>query len=135
KCGGIGPAPQQGSPLAGVAADAYDATAAAWARFAPNEALDTTWRLIRETNAYLETNEPWKAEPGTAVDVVMGDALEALRIVAVLASPAVPSACAEVWRRIGLPGSPLDQHLPDAATLGGYPGDLPLEKCPPLFPR
>ncbi|TML63929.1 MAG: methionine--tRNA ligase [Actinobacteria bacterium] len=135
KCGGVGPAPQHDSPLATVAADAYDATAAAWARFAPNDALDATWRLIRETNAYLETNEPWKAEPGPGVDAVMGDALEALRIVAVLASPAVPAACSEVWRRIGLPGSPADQRVPEAATWGGYPGDLPVEKGAPLFPR
>ena len=65
----------------------------------------------------------------------MGDALEALRIVAVLASPAVPAACREVWRRIGLPGSPADQRVPEAATWGGYPGDLPVEKGAPLFPR
>jgi len=135
KCGGVGPAPQHDSPLANVAGEAYDATAAAWARFAPNDALDATWRLIRETNAYLETNEPWKAEPGPGVDAVMGDALEALRIVAVLASPAVPAACREVWRRIGLPGSPADQRVPEAATWGGYPGDLPVEKGAPLFPR
>ena len=47
--------------------------------------------LIRATNAYLEANEPWKAEPGPAVDAVLGDALEALRIVAILASPAIPA--------------------------------------------
>ena len=65
----------------------------------------------------------------------MGDALEALRIVAVLASPATPGSCAEVWRRIGLPGSPGDQRVPDAARWGGYPGGLPVEKGAPLFPR
>src|SRR4051812_10637519 len=37
-----------------------------------------------------------------AVDAVMGDALEALRIVSVLAWPAMPSTTAEIWRRIGL---------------------------------
>ena len=50
----------------------------------PSRALDATWQLIRATNAYLEANEPWKAEPGPDVDAVMGDALEALRIVAIL---------------------------------------------------
>ncbi len=48
--------------------------------------------LVRESNAYLETHEPWKAEPGPELDRVLGDALEALRIVAILASPAVPRA-------------------------------------------
>jgi methionyl-tRNA synthetase len=135
KCGGVGPAPTANSPLAAIAASAYDATASAWERVAPSDALDATWRLIRETNAYLETNEPWKAEPGPAVNAVLGDALEVLRIVAVLASPAVPRAAAELWRRLGLSGSPAEQTLPKAAQWGGYPGGLPVEKGDPLFPR
>jgi methionyl-tRNA synthetase len=135
KCGGIAPAPQAGSPLAGVAAGAVQDASDAWQRFAPSEALEATWRLIRETNAHLEANEPWKASPGSAVDAVMGDALEALRIVAVLAWPAVPRACDEVWRRLGLPGSPGAQRLPGAAVWGGHDGGLPVEKGAPLFPR
>ena len=90
---------------------------------------------MREANAHLEANEPWKAEPGPAVDAVLGDALEVLRIVAVLASPAIPGAAAEVWRRIGLPGTPEEQRLPAAAGWGGYPGGLAVEKGTPLFPR
>jgi methionyl-tRNA synthetase len=135
KCRGVGPAPQEGSPLQAVAADVYEATADAWERAAPHEALEATWRLIHEANAYLEANEPWKAEPGPGVDAVMGDALEALRVVAVLAWPAMPTATAEIWRRVGLEGSPGDQRLPDAARWGGYPGGLAVEKGEPLFPR
>jgi methionyl-tRNA synthetase len=135
KCGGIGPAPQPESPLAVAAADCVLAAVDGWARVAPSEALDATWRLIRETNAYLESHEPWKAEPGPAVDAVLGDSLEVLRIIALLASPAIPSAAAEVWRRIGLDGRPEDQRLPAAADWGKYPGGLPVEKGDPLFPR
>ncbi|HEY8058021.1 MAG TPA: methionine--tRNA ligase, partial [Acidimicrobiales bacterium] len=98
-------------------------------------ALEATWRLIRETNAYLEVNEPWKADPGPEVDAVLGDALEALRIVTILASPAVPDTSAEIWRRLGLDGRPEDQRLPEAAAWGGYPGGLTVEKGPSLFPR
>jgi methionyl-tRNA synthetase len=135
KCDGIGPAPQADSPLRAVAAECYAAAAAAWGRPAPSEALEQTWRLIRETNAYLEANEPWKADPGAAVDAVLGDALEVLRIVAVLASPAIPRAAAEVWRRIGLDGAPDVQRLPAAAEWGQYPGGVPVTKGDPLFPR
>jgi methionyl-tRNA synthetase len=132
----VGPAPQADSPLAAIAAETYAATASAWDRIAAAEALEATWRLIRETNAYLEANEPWKAEAGSAeAAAVLGDALEVLRIVAVLASPALPSACAEIWRRLGLDGSPDEQRLPDAAAWGGYPGGLSVEKGAPLFPR
>ncbi len=135
KCGGIGPAPRPGGALAAAADATYKDVAAAWDRIAPSEALDATWRLIRETNAHLEAAEPWKADPGPEVDAVLGDALEALRIVTLLASPAIPASGAEIWRRLGLPGSPSDQRLPEAAAWGGYPGGLPVEKGPPLFPR
>jgi methionyl-tRNA synthetase len=135
KCGGIGPAPAPDSPLKAVAQEAYRAAAESWARTQPSEALDATWRLIRETNAYLESHEPWKAEPGPDVDRVMGDALEVLRIVTVLASPAIPASAAEAWRRIGLDGRPEDQRLPAAAEWGQYPGGLAVAKGDPLFPR
>ena len=135
KCDGIGPAPSPDSPLAAVAADAYRDTAAGWDAIQPSVALDATWGLIRETNAYLERHEPWKMDPGTDVDRVMGDALEALRIVSILASPATPTACAAIWERIGLPGRPEDQRLPDAAAWGGYPGGAEVIKGDGLFPR
>jgi methionyl-tRNA synthetase len=132
---GIGPAPDPNSPLASIARDVYVATAKAWDEVQPSRALDATWRLIREATGHLETNEPWKMEPGPELDAVLGDALEVLRIVAVLATPAIPTTTAEVWRRIGLPGSPGDQPLPEAATWGAYPGGLLVEKGDPLFPR
>ena len=135
KCGGAGPAPAAKSPLAAAAASAFENTSDGWLSLQPSRALDATWSLIRATNAYLESNEPWKAEPGPAVDAVLGDALEALRIVAVLASPAVPDTAQRVWERIGLPGQVVDQRLPGAAAWGGYPGGLPVSKGAPLFPR
>jgi methionyl-tRNA synthetase len=135
KCGGVGPAPNPTSALAATAATVYDHVAAAWARTAPSDALEATWRLVRETNAALEAAEPWKAEPGPAVDAVLGDALEVLRIVAILASPALTRASQEIWRRIGLQGAVVDQRLPAAGAWGGYPGGLPVEKGRPLFPR
>ena len=90
---------------------------------------------LRETNAYLENNEPWRAEPGPALDAVMGDALEALRIVALLASPAIPVSSQAIWERIGLAGSVVDQRLPESAAWGGYPGGLAVVKGDSLFSR
>ena len=137
KCGGVGPRPQEGSPLEEVAAEVFGAAAAAWAKPNPAEALEATWRLVRETNAYLEANEPWKAEPGAAVEAVMGDAVEALRIVSLLAWPAVPRTSEAIWSRLGLgsSGTVATQRLPGAAVWGGYPGGLPVTKGDALFPR
>ena len=135
KCGGIGPAPRPDSPLAAIAAEVVADTAEAWDKVQPSVALDHTWLLLRETNAHLEEHEPWKAEPGAEVDAVLGDALEVLRIVAILATPAVPTTAEAVWRRIGLDGSPADRRVPDDVAWGGYPGGLTVEKGSPLFPR
>ncbi|MCB1031514.1 MAG: methionine--tRNA ligase, partial [Acidimicrobiales bacterium] len=135
KCGGIGPAPRPDSPLAAVAEEVYRETAAAWDNVQPSLALEATWRLIREANALLENTEPWKAEPGPEVDGVLGDALEVLRLVCILASPALTRATEIAWERIGLTGSPTDQRLPESALWGGYPGGLTVTKGDPLFPR
>ncbi|MBO0693821.1 MAG: methionine--tRNA ligase [Acidimicrobiaceae bacterium] len=135
KCGGIGPAPNPQSPLAAVAEAVYRDAAGAWERVAPSEALEATWRLVRETNAALEAAEPWKMDPGPALDAVLGDALESLRILAVLTQPAVPTAGEEIWQRIGLEGAAADQRVPDAVRWGGYPGGLPVRTGEPLFPR
>ena len=135
KCAGVGPTPSSNSVLALAAASAWEETAACWHTLQPSRALEATWSLIRATNAYLENNEPWKSEPGPAVDEVMGDALEALRIVALLASPAIPQTSQIVWERIGLPGQVSDQRIPAAAVWGQYPGGLSVTKGEPLFPR
>ncbi|MDP7067535.1 MAG: methionine--tRNA ligase, partial [Acidimicrobiales bacterium] len=135
KCDGIGTSPQSESPLAAIVTDEYKRIVEGWERISPSEALDSTWRIIRETNAYLEQAEPWKSDPGPEVDAVLGDALEVLRIVSVLASPAVPNACAEIRRRIGLGDEDEPLRLPESIQWGGYPAGLPVMKGEPLFPR
>ena len=111
------------------------AAQSAWSAVQPSKALDATWQLIRATNSHLENNEPWKAEPGPTVDAVMGDALEALRIVALLTFAAVPTTAQAIWERIGMSGDVSEQRLPDAAAWGGYPGGVQVTKGESLFPR
>ena len=135
KCNAIGTAPNPDSPLAAVAATSYADAAAQWDVVQPSKALEATWQLVRATNAHLEVNEPWKAEPGPGVDAVMGDALEALRIVAVLSHPAIPDTAQAIWERIGLSGRVSDQRLPDAASWGQYIPGAAVTKGDALFPR
>ncbi len=135
KCDGIGTAPSLDSPLAEVAVSTYRDAAAHWGAAQPSKALDATWQLVRATNSHLEANEPWKSEPGLEVDAVMGDALEALRIVAVLVHPAMPHTAQAIWERIGLAGEVADERLPDAAHWGRYVPGSPVTKGDALFPR
>jgi methionyl-tRNA synthetase len=91
--------------------------------------------LIAAANAELEATEPWKADPGPVVDAVLGSALEVLRIVCLLVSPAMPTTARLIWQRIGLEHAPEDRRVPEDAAWGGYPGGVPVERGAPLFPR
>ena len=135
KCGGIGPASSSDSPLAEIAAAAVAETSQAWAAVQPSKALEATWKLIGATNSYLEDNEPWKMEPGDAVNTVMGNALEALRIVAILANPALPTTTQEIWSRLGLAGNITDLRIGTDTQWGQYTGGTTVVKGQPLFPR
>jgi len=135
KCGGIGTAPNPDSVLASAAATCVADTSAAWHSVQPSRALEATWGLIKATNAYLENNEPWKMDPGAAVDTVMGDALEALRIVTILANPALPTSTQEIWRRIGLTDEITDLRIGADTAWGQYPAGRTVIKGEPLFPR
>ncbi|MGO9559656.1 MAG: class I tRNA ligase family protein [Acidimicrobiales bacterium] len=141
KCGGVGPAPSpatSSSPLALAAPEVVGDALQAWQRFAPHEGLEAAWRLIRAANAELEAVAPWKLDPGPEVDAVLGDALEVLRIVAVLVSPVMPDTGAEIWSRLGLTGSPAAPGNAGPAGVldwGGYPGGVTVTRGAPLFPR
>jgi methionyl-tRNA synthetase len=136
--GGVSPDTRADGPLVDAAAAAFDGMCAGMDRLEFSGALSAVWDLIRATNAYIEDREPWKlhkAGDAGAVAAVLGDCLEALRIVTVLASPVIPNATGELWGRLGLPGSPAGQRLPDAAAWGGFPAGTRLEKGTALFPR
>ena len=137
-CGGVVPDARADGPLVAAAGRALTGLTDHLARLDYASGFGAVWDLIRAVNSYIEDTEPWKlhkAGEADAVARVLGDCLEALRIVALLASPVIPRASAALWSRLGLPGTPEDQRLPGAATWGGLPAGSALEKGDPLFPR
>ena len=73
-------------------------------------------------------------EPGDELDAVMGDALEAIRLVAIMATPAMPATCEEIWRRIGLSGAPSDEVFDASTAWGQYAATAPIVKGEPALP-
>ena len=135
KCDGIGTAPNPTSPLASVAATALaDDDCPVGQRATEQGARGNVATRPRHERA-SRGERTVEGRTGPAVDAVMGDALEALRIVAVLASPAMPDTAQAIWERIGLPGQVSDQRLPDAAAWGQYPPGAAVTKGDALFPR
>jgi methionyl-tRNA synthetase len=136
RCGGTGPEPSLGSALRESAVRAVDEASAGWHEVQPAEALAAVWRLVAAANSYLVAAAPWRLPPDSAVAAsVLGDVLEALRVVAVLVSPAIPVAADQIWQRLGLPGAVTDASVPGDLAWGGYPGGLLVTKSAPLFPR
>jgi len=73
---------------------------------APHEALKAAWTFVRKANAYVEEVAPWSLARDPAsrrrLEVVLYRLADALRLSALLVSPATPRAAGEIWRRLGL---------------------------------
>ena len=137
-CDARAPDARADGPLVAATARAFDEATRHAEHLDFAAALFSVWELIRAANSYIEEQEPWKLHKAGDVDTVagvLGDCLEALRVVALLASPVIPAACTELWRRLGLDGTPEEQRLPDAAAWGRGPSGTTLDKGDPLFPR
>jgi methionyl-tRNA synthetase len=136
--GGVSPEEREDGPLRDEAVAALEGLTQGMTRLDFSGGFGAVWDLIRATNAYIEDRQPWalhKAGEAGKVAAALGDCLEALRLVCLLASPLIPRAAGELWRRLGLEGGPEDQRLPEAAAWGSMPAGLRLERGQALFPR
>ena len=138
-CDGAVPATRADGPLVAAAARARDGLDAGMAALDFASGFGAVWVLIGATNAYIEDRQPWalqKAGDTAGCAAVLGDCLEALRIVAVRAGPLLPRATAELWSRLGLDGDPTGARLPADAGWGAVDtAGNRLVKGDPLFPR
>ena len=76
-----------------------------------------------------------KAEGVTpALHRIHFNALEGLRVAAVMLAPIAPGASAEVLRRLGAPKA-AEEIRPSDLAWGGLPLGAPLAPAAPLFPR
>jgi methionyl-tRNA synthetase len=103
-------------------------------------ALESIWHLIGAADKYIVEQAPWKLakskEEGAAaaLDTVLSNVHDALRIVTALASPVLPDSCARIWNLLGVP-----EHL-DAIRIGALE-DAPswesvqIPAVEPVFPR
>jgi len=105
-------------------------------RLQVGRALDAALELAAAANRYLDEREPWKAakdpERQASVPTALHHACEALRIVAHLLVPFLPTTAEEICSRLGLDGAP----RPEVPTrFGSLPVGLETRKGAPLFPR
>jgi methionyl-tRNA synthetase len=86
-------------------------------------------------NAYIEMTAPWKMakdpERADTLDHTLFALAEALRIIATLTAPVLPSAARQIFYQLNCPPS---SQLTDA-TWGGLASPHHLGKPVPVFPR
>ena len=105
-------------------ADAYDFSAA----------LREVWALISDLNKYIVTREPWtlakNPESRPRLDATLYNAADALRVIAALIEPVMPSTSERIRRMLGVGAETWTELKPGTLRAGSVLG--PIE---PLFPR
>ncbi|MCX6360630.1 MAG: methionine--tRNA ligase [Armatimonadetes bacterium] len=118
------------------AAQAAADYAAALDEYRFNGALEAAWRLVARMNRYIEEKTPWalakRGERGELATVLY-TCLEAVRVVACLVAPVMPTASAALFRQIGMEGA--SATWDDARGWGLLPAAAALPAPAPLFPR
>ena len=101
------------------------------------EALDEIWNVVTLLNRTIDEQKPWelyKHQREVELDAVLYDLCEGLRWLSLLLFPFMPAKATEMWRQLGLAGTPelqWDEELVWgrlAANTQTNPGDA-------LFPR
>jgi methionyl-tRNA synthetase len=113
---------------------------ASWRDFAPAQALEACWKLIREANRYIDAKKPWElgkdpqrlaTGPGS-LNAVLAVCCEALRTTGRLIAPAMPGTARRILHQLGRPESEADAWPTDGEF--GWPGGQ-MGAPEPLFPR
>jgi methionyl-tRNA synthetase len=113
--------------------------AAGFEALAPSRALEAIWKLIRETNRYVDGAQPWVM----AKDATRGDELAhtvhtflaAIDWAARMIAPAMPERSAEIRRRLGVAPAAIPPWPEPATFYRSLAPGLVLERGEPLFPR
>jgi len=106
-------------------------------RLAFSEALQEIWTLIAEANKFIEMTAPWKLakeQKAKELAVALGTLLEALKIVAQAVWSFLPATGEQIWKQLGLPGTP-DAEPIAKSSFGYFKNGAAPEKGAALFPR
>ncbi|MEE9291624.1 MAG: methionine--tRNA ligase, partial [Acidobacteriota bacterium] len=141
-CDGVVPKPaarfREHEPLKAAAKEAWSTCTRSFEELDFSSGLAAVWELVGSLNRFIVQNEPWKLsrdpDRRRELDSVLYNVLEGLRIVAVLITPVMPTAAAELWRRLGITGDIGAASL-RRFTWGELKPGRPVTRGEALFPR
>jgi methionyl-tRNA synthetase len=137
--GGVIPGQAGDQKIADLARTNAQAALAAYDLFEFSRALEHIWSIISAVDKYIVERAPWRlaknqsAEAQASLDEALFTAAEALRLICVLAYPAVPHTAQKIWEKLGVT-QPLDQVRLDSLTWKAV-GALRAIDTLPVFPR
>lgn len=101
-----------------------------------SDALAETWKLVSQTNKYIDQTEPWNLaknpDDKDKLDAVMAHLTAGLRVIAELISPVMTHAPKEIFAQLGITE---DIDLEDLKFEDVPAGVKAVAKGTPIFPR
>jgi methionyl-tRNA synthetase len=101
------------------------------------EALDEIWTLVTALNRAIDDQKPWvlfKEERGVELDALLYTLCEGLRWLSLLLFPFMPEKATEIWRQLGLEGTP-ERMWADELQWGLLAANTQTDPGETLFPR
>ncbi len=141
-CGGMVPKPnarfREDEPLKKAARDAWSGFTRDFEEMDFASGLAKVWEFIGLLNRFIVQNEPWKIAQDEgrrwALDSVLYNAAEGLRIVAIMIAPVMPGSAAGLWHRLGVAGDVTAASL-EHFSWGELKPGRPIQRGEALFPR
>ena len=101
-----------------------------------NQAILEIWSLIRESNRFIEAEQPWVLAKTNKkrLERDMYILLETLRNLAWMLWPIVPKTAENIWLQLGLKSEKKLEYK-NAQKWGGLKSGKKIKKGDPLFPK
>jgi methionyl-tRNA synthetase len=103
-----------------------------------SKALEVAWSIVARLDKVITDAKPWDLAKDENLKEVLGAVLyraaEALRWLSVLLYPVMPTASNEIWRQLGLSGSP-GSVTPTDLKWGALEEGNAIGEVKPIFPR
>lgn len=124
--------------LSAAMMEAARASAEQFEELSFSRALEFIWAAIAQVDGYITAEKPWSLanDPGQRahLETVLYYAAESLRILVVLAHPALPQATAKIWLQLGQSGA-LGETRIDQLAWGALRSGTAIGESAPIFPR
>jgi len=138
-CEGVIPAVARDAGLASALEDTVARADAAMVALDFQGGITTIMDFCKRVNGYVTEREPWivakDASRTTELNEILYNTADAIRALAILLYPVMPSTCEVLWASLGLTGEISAQKISDLAAWGQIEPGSRVTKGAVLFPR